>query len=408
MSECRFCGGEAGLTFADLGTSPPSNAFLRAEQLGEPETWYPLHAVVCETCWLVQLPAFHRPAQIFAPDYAYFSSFSSSWVDHARRYAEMAIKRFGLGARTSVVEVASNDGYLLRHFREAGIPVLGIEPARNVAQAAEAAGVRTMVEFFGLDVARRLVDAGEAADLVIGNNVLAHVPDLNDFVAGLACVLKRSGVLTMEFPHLLRLIAGNQFDTIYHEHFSYFSLATAARVFARHGLRVFDVEELSTHGGSLRVFVCPDAGDRSTTPEVAEVLAAERSAGLETAGTYAAFDDRVRKVRRELLRFLLDASDAGRTVAGYGAPAKGNTLLNACGVRGDLIDFTVDISPHKQGLFLPGSRIPVLAPEAIDEARPDYILILPWNLRQEIAAQLAPAVERGARLFVPIPSVQEI
>jgi len=367
-----------------------------------------LHAVVCEACWLVQLPAFHRPADIFAPDYAYFSSFSSSWLEHARRYAGMAIERFDLGAGSSVIEIASNDGYLLRYFRDAGVPVLGIEPARNVAEAAISSGIPTRTVFFGREVAADMAENGETADLVIGNNVLAHVPDLNDFVAGLARLLKPTGVLTMEFPHLLRLIEGNQFDTIYHEHFSYFSLVTARRVFARHGLRVFDVEELSTHGGSLRVFVCPEASGRQTAPAVAKLMASERDAGLETAGAYAAFDDNVRKVRRGLLRFLVDARDAGRTVVGYGAPAKGNTLLNACGVRGDLIDFTVDLSPHKQGLYLPGSRIPVLAPEAIDRARPDDILVLPWNLRDEIAGQLAPTAKWGARLFVPIPHVQEI
>ncbi|CAN5379014.1 class I SAM-dependent methyltransferase [soil metagenome] len=405
MHDCRFCGASLRVVFADLGTSPPSNAFLRADQLDQAEAHFPLCAYVCESCWLVQLPAFQRPEEIFA-DYAYFSSYSSTWLAHAERYAAMAKARFGLGPQSLVVEVASNDGYLLRNFQAAGIPVLGIEPAANVAAAANAAGIPTRAVFFGAVTAAGLAAEGQRADLLVGNNVLAHVPDLNDFVAGLAIALKVDGVLTMEFPHLLRLIADNQFDTIYHEHFSYFSLATVRRVFASHGLRIFDVEELDTHGGSLRIFACLEAAPHASIAAVPALVERERAAGLERRDTYVEFNDSVRRTKRALLAFLIEAKAAGKSVVGYGAPAKGNTLLNFCGVRTDFIDFTVDISPHKQGLFLPGSRIPILAPAAIAEARPDYVLILPWNLKDEIVAQMGHIRDWGGRFVVPVPRLE--
>jgi SAM-dependent methyltransferase len=368
------------------------------------EPYYPLHAWVCDRCWLVQLEAFESPQEIFG-DYAYFSSYSDSWLEHARRYTAAMVPRLGLGPASQVVEIASNDGYLLQYFHAAGIPVLGIEPAANVAEAARARGVTTRVEFFGERLGRQLADEGFAADLLIGNNVFAHVPDINDFAAGFAPALKADGVLTLEFPHLLRLIAERQFDTIYHEHFSYLSLGTVQRVLERHGLRVFDVDELPTHGGSLRVHACRSGSARwMRTPAVDEVLSREASAGLGRLETYTAFDEAVKSTKREILSFLIEAKRAGKRICGYGAPAKGNTLLNYCGIGTDFIDFTVDRNPAKQGTLLPGSRIPVRAPEAIAEARPDLVLILPWNLRDEIAAQMAHIREWGGRFVVPIPS----
>ena len=405
MADCRFCGAPLAQVFADLGTSPPANSYLRAEQLDCAEAHFPLRVLVCEACWLVQLPAFQRPEEIFG-DYAYFSSYSTSWLAHAGRFARMAIERFGLGRHSLVIEVASNDGYLLRHFQAAQIPVLGIEPAATVAAAAIAGGVPTSQVFFGTEAAAALARDGIEADLLVGNNVLAHVPDLNDFVAGLASVLKPGGVLTMEFPHLLRLIEGGQFDTIYHEHFSYFSLATACRVFARHGLRVFDVDELPTHGGSLRIYACHRDAAHPTAGAVDNLKNRERERGLERRETYAAFDDAARKIRRELLGFFASARASGKSVIGYGAPAKGNTLLNYCGIGRDQLDFTVDISPHKQGLFLPGSHIPIRAPEAIRPARPDYLLVLPWNLLDEIVGQMDDIRSWGGRFVVPIPRLQ--
>jgi SAM-dependent methyltransferase len=407
MHRCRFCRAPLSSVFADLGTSPPSNAFLRLDQLDLAEAHFPLCAYVCESCWLVQLPAYQRPDEIFR-DYAYFSSYSATWLAHAERYAAMVTARFGLGSRSLVLEVASNDGYLLRYFRATGIPVLGIEPAANVAAAANAGGIPTRALFFGTGTAAGLAAEGRTADLLVGNNVLAHVPDLNDFVAGLAVALKPEGVLTMEFPHLLRLIAGTQFDTIYHEHVSYFSLAATRRVFDHQKLRIFDVEELATHGGSLRIFACHRAATHGTTAAVQSLIERELAAGLERPDTYAAFNESVRRTKRALLNFLIEAKAAGKSVVGYGAAAKGNTLLNYCGIRRDFLDFTVDISPHKQGLFLPGSRIPIRAPEAIAEARPDYVLILPWNLRNEIIAQMRHVRDWGGRFVVPIPCVEVI
>ena len=403
---CRFCAAPLATSFCDLGLSPLANSYVEPEDLARGERFYPLHALLCERCLLVQLPEAESPEAIFS-DYAYFASFSESWLAHARAYAEMARDRFALGPGSLVVEIASNDGYLLRWFRDAGVPVLGIEPAANVARAAEELGIPTRVRFFGADLARELVAEGVRADLLVGNNVLAHVPALNDFVSGLATVLAPRGVLTMEFPHLLRLMEEGQFDTIYHEHFSYFSFHTVRRVFAAHGIELFDVEELPTHGGSLRIFGRHvEDGSRPATPRVAALLAREEEAGLLRPESYAAFAPRVAAVKRGLLRFLLDAAERGRSVVGYGAPAKGNTLLNHCGVRGDLLAYTVDRSPHKQGRFLPGTRIPIHAPERILETRPDHVLILPWNLREEVMAQMAAVREWGGCFVVAVPRLE--
>jgi hypothetical protein len=400
---CRSCGHPLTHTFCDLGMSPLSNSYVPLDRARRMEPFYPLHAWVCERCWLVQLESFESPQHIFG-DYAYFSSFSDSWLAHARRYALAMRERLGLGAGSQVTEIASNDGYLLQYFVEAGIPVLGIEPAANVARAAQARGVPSRVEFFGAALGAALRDEGLAADLLVGNNVFAHVPDINDFAAGFAPALKAEGVLTLEFPHLLNLVEQHQFDTIYHEHFSYLSLVAARRILERHGLRVFDVEELPTHGGSLRVFACrQDARRWAPMPSVEALAARERAAGLESLPTFLAFAEAVKETKRGILQFLIEARRAGRRICGYGAPAKGNTLLNYCGIGTDFIDFTVDRNPVKQGTLLPGSRIPVLAPEALLEARPDLVLILPWNLRDEVIAQLPQVHAWGGRFVVPIP-----
>jgi len=400
---CRFCARPLRESFADLGMSPLSNAFVRADQRGRMEPFYPLHARVCDGCFLVQLEEFETPARIF-DEYVYFSSFSDSWLDHARRYSEAIIDRCGLDASSFVVEVASNDGYLLRNFVQRGIPVLGVEPAYTVARAAVAAGVPTLQAFFDADAAARIVTEHRRADLIVANNVLAHVPDLNAFVAGFGRLLAPDGLLTVEVPHLLRLIEGVQFDTIYHEHFSYFSLTTAGRVFAAHGLAITDVEELPTHGGSLRLHVRHEGTPPS--PAVAELEARERDTGLRDPAVYRTFQARVDALKRDLLAFLIEARRDGRRIAAYGAPAKGNTLLNYCGIRTDFVEFTVDRSPHKQGMLLPGSHIPVYAPERIEAERPDYILVLPWNLLEEVRARLATAARWGGRLVVPVPAVR--
>jgi SAM-dependent methyltransferase len=400
---CRLCGARLNVTFADLGMSPLSNAYVAPARAGMPDPCYPLHAYVCERCFLVQLGAPASREQIFSDsDYLYFSSFSEDWLAHCRAYAEMAASRFGLEPGSSVIEVASNDGYLLQYFLQRGMRVLGIEPAGNVAQAARTKGIETRTAFFGEATGRALAAEGCSADLMAANNVLAHVPDLHDFVEGFRHVLKPRAVLTVEFPWLKNLIAETQFDTIYHEHFSYFALATAQRAFADHGLEVFDVEELPTHGGSLRLYV-GQQGAYPAGPAVARVIAAERAAGLDRIETYRAFAPKIEQVRSALLAFLRQARADGRRVAGYGAPAKGNILLNYCGVGTDLIEFTVDRNPHKQGRLLPGSHIPIRAPEAIGEARPDYVLILPWNLRAEIARQLAGIRDWGGKFVTPIP-----
>jgi SAM-dependent methyltransferase len=402
-SGCRFCQAPLHETFADLGMTPLANSFVSPDRARSAEQYYPLHAYVCSACRLVQLEELESPRHIFG-DYIYFSSYSESWLRHAEAYAEAMIRRLGLGADATVVEAGSNDGYLLRYFKQRGIKVLGIDPAANVAAAAAEQGIPTEVAFFGTTTATRLREQGIAPDLVVANNVLAHVPDINDFVRGFAILLKREGVVTAEFPHLLRLIQGAQFDTIYHEHFCYFSLHVVRRIFARHGLRVFDVEQHSTHGGSLRVFACHAAGTRrAETSAVAQLLAEEIAAGLEGDAAYRQFAQQAVDAKLSLLRFLIDARERGELVAAYGAPAKGNALLNYCGVGPELVAFTVDRNPHKQGMLLPGTRIPVRAPEAILEAKPHYVLILPWNLQAEITAQMAAIRAWGGRFVVPIP-----
>jgi SAM-dependent methyltransferase len=403
---CRFCAAPLTETFVDLGMSPLSNAFVAPERAFAMEKFYPLHAFVCGACRLVQLPAVESPEAIF-DDYLYFSSYSDTWLRHAEAYAAAMVARLGLSGQSLVVEIASNDGYLLQYFRGAGIPVLGVEPARNVAAVAQGKGIPTDIAFFGEGTARRLKATGAAPDLIAANNVLAHVPDLNDFVAGLKLLLAPSGVATIEFPHLLRLIDENQFDTIYHEHFSYFSLLTAERIFARHGLALFDVEELPTHGGSLRVHL--RHAERAAPPIAASVEALrrrEQAAGLDGPAPYRRFAEAVADTKAAILDFLIEARRHGKRVAGYGAPAKGNTLLNYCGIRTDLIAFTVDRSPHKQGMLLPGTHIPIRAPEALLEARPDYVLILPWNLKDEIMVQMAAIRDWGGRFVVPIPQLK--
>ena len=404
--KCRFCGSALERTFADLGMSPVSNAFLKREQLNLRESFYPLHAYVCGECLLVQLEQFESPEAIFNDDYAYFSSYSDSWLKHAKAYADEMVRRFGFGPSSFVVEIASNDGYLLQYFLEKKIPVLGVEPSSNVAEAARKKGIDTLLKFFGVDTAKELAAAGRQADLLLGNNVLAHVPDLNDFVAGMKILLKPGGVITMEFPHLLRLMRENQFDTIYHEHFSYFSLLTVKQVFARHGLTLFDVQSLSTHGGSLRIFARhSEDGSKRVASAVEDFLKEERAAGLDNPFTYDEFAEKVRRTKRKFLQFLIQAKESGKSIVAYGAPAKGNTLLNYCGVRADFIDYAVDRSPHKQGMFLPGTHIPIHAPDRIFETKPDYLLILPWNLQEEIIAQMSGIRAWGGEFVVPIPEV---
>lgn len=402
---CRFCRAPLENTFIDLGMSPLCESFLHEGQLDQMEPFYPLHVRVCRSCFLVQLPAYVSGEEIFT-EYAYFSSYSTSWVEHARHYVEAMVTRFGLGARSSVVELASNDGYLLQHFLPHSVPVLGVEPARNVAKVAEDKGIPTLVDFFGVPLAERLRREGPAADLIIGNNVMAQVPDLNDFVAGMKILLADTGVITVEFPHLQRLIAGNQFDTIYHEHYSYFSLHTTELIFRHHGLEVFDVEELPTHGGSLRVYGRHAGSGEAINSRVTALLERERSAGVNRLEYYASFEAQVQATKRKLLTFLVAAAEAGRTVAGYGAPGKGNTLLNYCGIRADLLAYTVDRNPYKHGKFLPGTHIPVHDLDHLAATRPDYLLILPWNLKDEIRQQTAYIRDWGGRHVIPIPEVQ--
>jgi SAM-dependent methyltransferase len=403
-SVCRFCGAPLEAIFADLGMSPQANSYLPPERANDMEPFYPLRALVCGNCFLVQLEEFETPEQMFS-DYAYFSSYSSSWLEHSRRYSEQMIERLGLGESSSVVEIASNDGYLLQFFRERQIPVLGIEPAANVAEVAVQKGIPTLVEFFGESTARSL-SSRSTADLLLGNNVLAHVPDLNDFVAGMKILLKPGGVITMEFPHLMRLIEENQWDTIYHEHFSYFSFLTASRVFEAHGLRLFDVEELSTHGGSLRIYAAHVEDDEKVESQAArELRERERAAGYERLETYLGYGRRVERDKRQILSFLIDLKEQGLRVVAYGAPAKGNTFLNYCGVKRDFIDYTCDMNPRKQGHFLPGSHIPIRSPEVIREDKPDVVLILPWNLKDEIIEQLDFIREWGGRFAARTPEL---
>lgn len=406
-ARCRFCDHVLKQTFVDLGTSPISNAFLSQELLCRAEPFYPLHAYVCETCLLVQLQQFESPEELFANEYAYFSSYSDSWLRHAQTYTEQMIERFGFCRESQIIELASNDGYLLQYFHEKGIPVLGIEPAANVAKIAETKGISTLVKFFGADVAQELVEQGKQADLLLGNNVLAHVPALNDFVTGIKQLLKPGGILTMEFPHILNLIQDNQFDTIYHEHFSYFSFLTIEKIFAAHGLTLFDIEELPTHGGSLRIYGKHDDEEEPfLTRRISQLKEKEREAGLHLIETYLGFGEQVKRVKRNILSFLIEAKNHHLSIVGYGAPAKGNTLLNYCGIGTDFLDYTVDRSPYKQGLFLPGTHIPVYAPEKIRETKPDYVFILPWNLKDEIIGQMADIREWGGQFVVPIPEVR--
>ena len=405
LTRCRFCGAPLEAVFADLGSSPLANSYLPPERVGARESFYPLRAMVCSRCFLVQLGEFESPDRIFS-DYAYFSSYSTSWLEHCRRYAEQMIESLGLGAHSRVVELASNDGYLLQYFHARQIPVLGIEPAANVAEVACQKGIPTLVEFFGCELARSLAP-DSMADLLVGNNVLAHVPDLNDFVGGMKLLLAAHGVITMEFPHLMRLIEGKQWDTIYHEHFSYFSFLTASRVFAAHGLRLYDVEELSTHGGSLRVYGCHEGDlDKPDTERARRLRERELDAGYEQLDIYVDYGTRVAADKRQILAFLIALKNEGRRVVGYGAPAKGNTLLNYCGIRRDFLDYTVDLSPHKQGLFLPGSHIPIRTPQPLSEDRPDVVLILPWNLTDEIVEQLGFVREWGGRFAARTPDLR--
>jgi 2-polyprenyl-3-methyl-5-hydroxy-6-metoxy-1,4-benzoquinol methylase len=403
---CRFCEATLTRSFVDLGMSPLSNAYLTGEQLSCMEPFYPLRAFVCDSCFLVQLEQYETPAHLFG-DYAYFSSYAESWLAHARMYVDSMIDRFGLNSTSQVVEIASNDGYLLQYFQQKDVPVLGVEPAANVAAVARAAGIPTIVKFFGVETARELASEGHSADLLIGNNVLAHVPDLNDFVAGFRKLLKVDGIVTLEFPHLLELVLRNEFDTIYHEHFSYFSFLTAESVLAKHGLTVFDVQQLPTHGGSLRLFARnTNDASRPVTPAVARLRELELDAGLRRVETYGRFAEQVKETKRNLLEFLIAAKRAGKSIVGYGAPAKGNTLLNYCGIGNDFLDYTVDRNPRKQGRYLPGSHLPICNPDRVRETRPDYLLILPWNLKDEIMQQMAFVREWGGRFVVPIPRVE--
>jgi SAM-dependent methyltransferase len=402
---CRFCGVKLSETFADLGMSPPSNAFLKAPQLRAMERFYPLHAWVCGNCKLVQLEEFESPREIFS-EYAYFSSYSESWLKHAQAYVEMMIRRFELGQRSRVVEIASNDGYLLQYFKQRNIPVLGIEPAANVAKVAlEKRGIESRVEFFGTDSAKKMVAENIRADLLLGNNVLAHVPDINNFVAGMKIVLKPDGIITMEFPHLMELMQQNQFDTVYHEHFSYLSFTTAEQIFAKHGLKIFDVEQLPTHGGSIRIYACHAESDRPVENRVPAMKKLEISRGLDSLQVYREFSQRVRETKRGFLEFLIAAKRDGKKIVGYGAAAKGNTLLNYCGVGTDFIDYVVDKNPYKQNCFLPGSHIPIHAPEKISETQPDFVLILPWNIKDEVMEQMGHIRSWGGRFVVAIPRV---
>ena len=401
---CRLCGAPLRRTVVDLGMSPPCEKILQAEEVDEAETYFPLHVLVCDACLLVQLRDYIAPEEIFT-EYYYFSSFSTTWVEHARRYVEMIVPRLGLGPDSLVVEVASNDGYLLQHFPPHGVPILGVEPAVNVAEEARRRGIPTRTEFFSVAAAERMRAEGLAADLIVGNNVVAHVPDVNDFVGGMVRLLKPDGTITLEIPHVQKLLEGNQFDTIYHEHFSYYSLLTLDALARRQALVLYDVEELPTHGGSLRVYLAHAGSGRTASRTVTELLARERSAGLDRAENYEWFEHAARKTKRDLLRFMIEAKEQGRTIVGYGAPGKGNTLLNYCGIGRDFLDFTVDRNVYKHGRFTPGMHIPILPVEAIDAARPDYVLILPWNLRDEIVAQMARIADWGGKFVVPIPRV---
>jgi SAM-dependent methyltransferase len=403
---CRFCGAKIEHTFVDLGMSPLCESYLSKDHLNQMEAFYPLHVYVCSECFLVQLQEYVTPEHIFS-DYAYFSSYSDSWLAHAKKYTDQMAQRFGINTQSLVVELASNDGYLLQYFLQKEVPVLGIEPAANVAEVAQRKGISTLIKFFGTQVAKELAEAGNTADLLLGNNVLAQVPDINDFVAGMKILLKPTGVITMEFPHLQMLMEQNQFDTIYHEHFSYFSLVTVEKIFGAHGLTIFDVEELPTHGGSLRIYA-RHRGDSSkpVSDQVSQLRLREQAMGFMELATYSRFAEQVKETKRRLLQFLIEAKREGKRIAGYGAPGKGNTLLNYCAIRTDFLDYTVDRNPHKHGRFLPGTHVPIYPPERIQETRPDFLLILPWNLKDEIMNQNAFIREWGGKFVVPIPEVK--
>ncbi|MFT5166254.1 MAG: 2-polyprenyl-3-methyl-5-hydroxy-6-metoxy-1,4-benzoquinol methylase [Saprospiraceae bacterium] len=403
---CRFCATPLFQSVVDLGMSPLCQKHVKPEEANQLEKFFPLHAYVCHHCWLVQLDEFATPEEIFAGEYAYFSSFSDSWLQHAKKYTDLMIQEFGFDENSLVAEIASNDGYLLQWFVEKNIPVLGIEPAGNCAEAAIEKGVRTEVRFFGVETAKVLAEKYKKADLLLGNNVLAHVPDINDFVGGMKIMLAEKGVITMEFPHLQRLIEENQFDTIYHEHFSYLSFTTVNQIFAHHGITLFHVDELLTHGGSIRIYGRHHQDDsKPVRITVAALLEREEKLGFKTTELYAQFEEKVKETKRKLVEFLIQVKREGKTVVGYGAPGKGNTLLNYCGIRTDFMDYTVDRSPHKQGNFLPGTRIPIYAPEKIKETKPDYVLILPWNLKKEISSQMSFIKDWGGKFVIPIPEV---
>jgi SAM-dependent methyltransferase len=405
--KCRFCGNSLKNTFVDLGMQPLCESYVGHDQLNQMEPFFPLHTYVCDNCFLVQLEEYISPKEIFS-EYAYFSSYSDAWLKHAENYVEMITNKLGLNAESLVLEIASNDGYLLQYFVKMGIPVLGIEPAANIAEVAIKKGVATLVKFFGLDIARELASEQKNADLLIGNNVLAQVPDLNAFVESTKIVLKASGVITMEFPHLMKLIERNQFDTIYHEHFSYFSFISVEKIFAAHGLTIYDVEELPTHGGSLRIYARHvEDESKPVTHFVTKLREMEISEGFSDLQTYFSFAEKVKETKRNFLSFLIKLKQNGKSIVGYGAPGKGNTLLNYCGIRTDFLDYTVDRNPYKQGKFLPGTHVPILHPEKIKETKPDYVLILPWNIKEEIISQLSYIRDWGGRFIVPIPEVKQ-
>lgn len=404
---CRFCQNPLEREFADLVNSPPSNSYLRPEQLVEPETFYPLRVFVCDKCFLVQIDEFKKADEIFDEHYAYFSSFSKSWLEHSKKYVEMMGGRFGFDESSQIVEIASNDGYLLQYFKEKNIPVLGIEPTLGTARAARAKGIESWTEFFGIELARKLVEKNLQADLLLGNNVLAHVPDINDFVAGLRIALKADGVITMEFPHVLQLVENNQFDTIYHEHFSYLSLYTVNQIFAARDLTIFDVEEIPTHGGSLRIFAKHAENEtREMSANVANLLEKENRIGITDVDYYLNFQPKVDKIKLDLLTFLIEQKRSGKKVAAYGAAAKGNTLLNYCGVKKDLIDFVADASPHKQNLFMPASHIPIVDESFIEKEKPDFVVVLPWNIKEEIFSQLDYIRRWNGRFVTAIPQLE--
>ena len=407
MVNCRFCGSPLTDSFADLGMSPLANSYLKQEELQQVEPYYPLHVHVCQKCYLVQLPEFTSPEHIFS-DYAYFSSYSELWLNHAKTYTEMMIEHFGFDSKSQVIEIASNDGYLLQYFKEKNIPILGVEPAVNVAKVAIDSGIPTITKFFGVATAKELIENNKNGDLLIANNVLAHVPDLNDFVEGMKILLSSNGIITVEFPHLMHLMVNNQFDTIYHEHFSYFSFLTVNRVFDAHDLKIFNVDEIPTHGGSLRIYACHRKNKiRSITNHVKELLSRENDFGLHKIETYLSFNEKIRVAKRNILYFMIQAKNQNKSLVGYGAPAKGNTLLNYCGIRTDFLDYTVDRSPHKQGCFLPGTHIPIYHPDHIMETKPDFLVILPWNIKNEIMDQMDFIRTWGGKFITLIPQIKE-